>query len=358
MKRLVLLICVLASYACKETAVPPVQTTYLPGEQDAMKIATVVAKSMRNASFREFLKTKAVQKFDLDYDVLLMTVLAEKVEPGKTFLDILKLNAGGVDIEKLLRDQPLLNIYVPGAPTWNTTQDVPWVAIANIVEDGKVRLIDSNESLMRAAIDMRPGVPVVVLKYNERVGVSYKNGVLSYDFLNKNMSSQSTGMESHLPFDQKVIDAFKNNCAQCYDRDFIYDGDRYSEAITSVSFQNDAAFRSLFSDWTEGDLELYFNVTYGGNAGVVVYASPGMMSDGKTWYLSRPLMLTPWQVEATGEAWRISVNEYDPGLSKGLGEAILSWSDPVITSQTGNSYNVHTLSTGAIVFSVEPVRIP
>ncbi len=127
---------------------------------------------------------------------------------------------------------------------------------------------------------------------------------------------------------------------------------------------------------------------------------------------SSPLVLVPWEMNVYGDKWKFNVIEYDPGTttsvttshsttnssnfsystelsavikigsgygssttttdsesttisttttSNQLGEAVLNWFDPVITSKVGPpiapSYYTKTISTGAIILSVEPIRV-
>lgn len=192
----------------------------------------------------------------------------------------------------------------------------------------------------------------------------------------------------------------------------------FSEAITAISFTNSASAQSASDNWTEGNLEFHFVILFGTSTGIsqvekVHSTARSSFDDGSGTYNyeyhpTSPITIAPWRMDLYGNRWKISAFEYDPAgstattssltttigsnfkidLSKigiefgsssthtytnsttittttgsdALGEAILTWTAPVLTSYTKIPFSsaylgiTQSLNTGSLYISIEPVR--
>jgi hypothetical protein len=402
---------------------------------------------------RDLIKQESLAKFDLDYDVLVQMILDREVEPGKTVLNVLEDHSAGLDVRRVLNKFPLLTIYVPdlkgfSAEIWNTDESVPSVAIAYSAVNGKIPVIDPDLNTTTISIKDEPNFPVVVLKEHERLRivagpgvnarkarVAFRNSNFAYYFFNQDIDQlKASRLVWWQNLDAKVRASYlkSTNCANCYQRDYIWynislkDGvtegpfdPNYTEAITGLTFESNSVLQTVTGDWTEGTLEFHFTIMFiGGTGGIstlekVYFASANAFSGDLHEAFSTPVQIVPWRMNEYGDKWKIRISEFDPGTtttivssststfgtnfkadvsgnlfgikfdagvggsatwsqtnsttiattneSNQLGETILAWYDPVVTSRgTAPVYAVWTtkeISTGAVKISIEPIRI-
>jgi hypothetical protein len=448
-----LLVVVLLNACSDETATLDKNSQPKLSNTELLSIGKAFAKVLQEPTTRQFIKDQALLQFDKDYDILVQMILDKEVTNGKTFGQLIE-NASEDDVKSYLKKYPLLTIYVPSlkafsAETWDTEKDVPKIAI-DILRDisNRIPVLDFDGDISMASSTEQPTYPVVVLKENERVGLRgkskinsasrssvYGNSNFSYYFLDEQMSDENPNarLVSNHTIDQKVVDAYNKskNCATCLHRDYIYynisptegvtEGpfaSNYSEAITAISFNNSAAAQTASDNWTEGNLELHFVITFTTTSGItqlekVHSMARSVFDDGsgsytKEYIPSSPITIAPWRMDLYGDRWKVTAFEYDPAgttstttsvsstigsnfkvdLSKigigfgssstttfsfsatvtsttgseALGEGILNWTDQVLTSYGKVPLSqvyvgfTKTLNTGSLYISIEPVR--
>ncbi len=127
---------------------------------------------------RDLIKNEALKKFDHDYDVLYQFVKDKKLSNGITLEGLILKHVKPETLLLIEKRLPTLTIFIPELPEnsfsaeiWNTSEDIPLVAIRAKYENN-VRFYDSNgsESILKG--NQIPMHPVLVIKENERVLVN------------------------------------------------------------------------------------------------------------------------------------------------------------------------------------------
>lgn len=126
MKRLIYLLSFLSSiiyYSCSNDYISQndisqqeLSTEQINANKDQLyrKFAVILSKTVYNdPDIRLFLKDKASEKFDKNYDILYFKIKNDVVRPGETFRDILIHNNNGdsLSLKAIENALPLLNIY-------------------------------------------------------------------------------------------------------------------------------------------------------------------------------------------------------------------------------------------------------
>lgn len=424
---------------------------------DQTTLAKALSKASLRADVRAFLKNEALKQFDEDFDILYHMIKDKEVSQGETFESILQACSDKTaNISSITNSMPLLTIFIPDLPkfsvrSWDiNASPSPLVAIRD--DHAGARLFDSNGGHFKMNVKDYPDFPVIVLKENERVRLknmqgdktsarsSFSNGQFQYEFIKNDEPIASnpngrvqTGVQ---PFDSKIVEAYQKgvNCSNCPQRDYIYysispteginEGefdDHYMEAITEFHFTNTAAFEAATTDWTEGSIEIHFDIVvddgFINTINKVVYLNSNeYYKIGQTGvYDLPPITIAPWRMNVYGDRWKFIAYEYDPSTNyettvshqttKGanfkltadgtlfklikvgtefggsitqvssssttmtystgsdvLGEAILTWTSPILVNYKTNSVGTSKgttldLNTGALLISVEPVRV-
>jgi len=127
-------------------------------------------------ALRELIRTKALEMFNKDYDVLYGMIADEKLENNVTVNELMLKNMADkktmTDLEKI---SPTLTILVPELPEnsfnaekWDTSTEIPRVAI-RLTTSNDVPVIDLDGSERVIEWKYTPAFPVLVIKDNERV---------------------------------------------------------------------------------------------------------------------------------------------------------------------------------------------
>ena len=130
---------------------------------------------------RELIRTRALEKFNREYDVLYQFIKDEVVENGLTVRQLLLTHFESEEaLAYIERNRPTLTIFVPTLPEdsfsaelWNTNEEVPFVAL-DITRHIHTPIIGDfgeygDEFLVEAGFI--PAFPVVALRDNARVRV-------------------------------------------------------------------------------------------------------------------------------------------------------------------------------------------
>ncbi|WP_461532287.1 hypothetical protein [Sinomicrobium sp.] len=297
-------------------------------DSTAISFAKALAGAMhKSETLRIFLKEEALQMFNNDYDVLYHAVKDEQLADGSTFAALLA-EERGEDKEAfaaILEGVPGLTVFVPSLPmdtfsahNWNTSTQIPWVAVA--LSDGeKVYYVSGTGEEEMAEAKMIPAFPVVVVKENERVitgeglysstaksmGVTVFRGGVNYRFLDEvfdgslrqNDKQRTMAARQISSPDQKLKEAYEVfEGTNGWHRDYIYYGMTpdttegefsydYQEhisffamkggegALGKVSDQDDDPMRKISynpsdPDWTDGFLEFKVSVLINARNGI------------------------------------------------------------------------------------------
>jgi hypothetical protein len=149
--------------------------------------AVIIAKSLEDKEFREFLKAEAMNKFDGDFDILYSLVKDKTTKSGKSLSVRVSEIAGEVkkstgtkfkteftNVEELINKIPKLQIAIPiNSEKWNTDNFVPPVACLNSELKNKavtqVKAYDNKGNVIMLDKKNKPDYPVVVISINERL---------------------------------------------------------------------------------------------------------------------------------------------------------------------------------------------
>lgn len=222
----------------------------LTADSARTEFSKILSKAIYNEpELRKFIKMKALEEFDLDYDVFYPFVKNEVVSEGKSFRQILQKYSDNEDqlatIEETL---PLLNILVPdltafckfSAEKWNINDREVAVTALNRNNDPHV-FYGNGERMFSLENDEIPGFPVLVVKNSERIkqkdGLKVKGmgGSHSYEFVDdafdkrlKTKATPATSVENA----ENIIGAWNEFGVdpQYWQRDYIYYGMSHSNS--------------------------------------------------------------------------------------------------------------------------------
>ena len=136
-----------------------------------------LAKSLSQSKMlRDIIRTKALEMFDEDYELLYEMIKDDKVENNLTVEELITKNiTDKKELKKLDTEYPTLTILVPTLPKdcfnpqkWNTATEIPKVAV-RLHSTNDVPIIDGDGSEKLMEGKYTPGFPVIVVKENERL---------------------------------------------------------------------------------------------------------------------------------------------------------------------------------------------
>ncbi|MDR0830353.1 MAG: hypothetical protein LBN95_09650 [Prevotellaceae bacterium] len=151
------------------------QDNYLYKKKFAIALNDAMYKS---EPLRKFIRDKALEKFDSDFDVLYNYVSENVIDgTGLTFRQLLAQSfKNPADLDEIAQAVPLLTIFVPTLPNnsfsaeiWNIEKEVPLVAV-KVRGCSEVAIFTRNDTIaFKVKGNIIPGFPIVVIKDNERV---------------------------------------------------------------------------------------------------------------------------------------------------------------------------------------------
>ena len=290
--------------------------------------AKALYKAMEESPMlREIIKTKALDKFNKEYDVLYQFIKDEPIEDGLTVRKLLSKHFENEEkLAAIEAKHPTLTIFVPQLPedcfsaeNWNTAEQVPAVAIhptrqRNTVVISQYGFFDEKSDEFVLEAGLIPAFPVVVIKDNTRVVVSQnsrsqyeslnnKNSDYVFDFADEfyDGSKENSGLKSLWltttanNFDQKLIDAYniyKNTDG--WQRDYVYYGITPSNPNGKISF-----------DFQESVIGFCFNSSNASPEGMLQWLNDPLYNDpGPT---LKPLTSAPDMAWTAGQ-WTFKVN--------------------------------------------------
>jgi hypothetical protein len=176
------------------------QNTQLPGPGATHeKVARKLAKTLANASVRNFLKAEALKKFDGDYDVLFTSLLDYAAQHPEA--------AELRELAAVTSRFPLLNVAVPvNIDKWDAASFTPLVAYLpdNFDEKSTAPIIAFDAAGTVHLLDSRqtPTVPVIVVSQNERTEltqgkVALKQGLIAMPAASKKVLTTNTNTNTN-----------------------------------------------------------------------------------------------------------------------------------------------------------------
>lgn len=214
-------------------------------------------KSMKESKLlRDLIRTKALEMFDKDYDVLYGMIAEEKLENNVTVNDLILKHISDKKILKHLEnDNPTLTILVPELPEnsfnaekWNTATDIPRVAI-RLMTSNDVPIIDLDGSERVLEWRFTPAFPVLVIKDNERV-ISEKDR----DFNNNSKRSfhSENGKKYKFTFDD--FDAKRDKNKRFVNSDLLDSKliSAYNTYLNTDGWQRDEIYYDITPNQTRG----------------------------------------------------------------------------------------------------------
>jgi hypothetical protein len=159
-------------------------------EENYGKFAKALAKALENESFRSFIKTEAMKKFDGDYDILVESVKNVSID-GKDFKSYFEKG----EIERLLTEDPRLNIALPlHIDKWDVKKNKLLVAVLRDEDQQATKAFDSKGKQYFISQQNEPDVPVIVAGYNERTDIIDGKAILKKMFKNSTASKSSKNL--------------------------------------------------------------------------------------------------------------------------------------------------------------------
>jgi len=158
----------------ENTTIKTTNTIYCNLLEDLDDFALALSHSLNNSSIGSLIKSKVLDKFDGDFEILLKEIESCQLKNGKEFNVIMNshLKKSGNSIQSLIEKYPKLQIAIPRkCINWDPENYNPLVAYYNPLKDEKsiTKLIAYNFT-KRIEIDAKTEYnhPVIVIGFNER----------------------------------------------------------------------------------------------------------------------------------------------------------------------------------------------
>lgn len=182
--------------SAQDSTTPSLKIMSLTENDAKQKFAEILSKAIyENIDLRSFIKDKAIQQFDNDFDVFYPILKNEEVGNSETFRNILLKYTTEEELNNIERALPLLNIYVPDLSlftnitpyNWDITDDqIPVTFREN--QTSKMLLYFNGEKSGEIPQNSIPGFHLLVVKNNERVipvSINTRGIANSYQFIDK-----------------------------------------------------------------------------------------------------------------------------------------------------------------------------
>lgn len=172
------------------------EETSLTEDEAKKQFTEILSKAIyNNSELRSFIKDKAIQQFDNDYDVFYPIIKDESVGNSGTFRSILLQYADEEQLSNIEKELPLLNIYVPDLSLFTDITPENWDITDNQIPvtykealSSKMPLFLNGEQSGEIPSNSIPGFHLLVVKNNERVipiSTNTRGLANSYQFIDK-----------------------------------------------------------------------------------------------------------------------------------------------------------------------------
>lgn len=146
-------------------------------KQNLDKFARVLSQAVANdKDLRTFIKEKALDQSDNDYDIIYNFVKDEPIGNGKTFRsELLKYANRNDSFTNIEKNLPLVTIYIPKLPSgfsadkWDPIDQIPYVTSYTRGGQNKMVFYKNGGDSLSLSLDKIPGFPTLVVKNNERI---------------------------------------------------------------------------------------------------------------------------------------------------------------------------------------------
>ncbi len=233
----------------------------IPSINDSYSAAETFSRILSRATYeskdlRLFIKNKALEQFDKDYDVFYPFVKDTKVAQGKTFREMLLQYTDEKTLCSIEKAIPKLTILVPdwswlhcfSVNSWDAAEQD--LAVTCVSQHGDISCYSNGDYVGAFSDNSVPNFPVLIIKSNERIIYTppTKGGDAQYSFLDEsfnNSSNTETKVEheytqvtldgtpdisNFVPASETHCDAdnmyhyFHGQGKTCYQRDYLYYG--------------------------------------------------------------------------------------------------------------------------------------
>lgn len=218
--------------------------------------AKILSKAVYNdTELRQFLKDRAIEQFDKDYDVFYPLVKGEMVSRDQSFRDILLSYSNEKELSEIEASLPLLNILLPDLSFLGNVKPENWdisdneIPVAHVIGNEDRVLYCNGDSIMSLSPNEIPGFPILVVKNNERMKITNTSRVAgttgyTYDFIDDAFNGSLNSPKSRSDWDNtyplesvepyvsadelgteliKAYEESKKN-SKAIDRDYMYYG--------------------------------------------------------------------------------------------------------------------------------------
>lgn len=248
----------------QDLVTPSLEITSLTENDAKRQFAEILSKAIyENIELRRFIKEKAIQQFDNDFDVFYPILKNEEVENNGTFRNILLKYTTEEELSNIERALPLLNIYVPDLSLFTNITPYNWDIADNQIpvtfkenQTSKMALYFNGEKSGEIPQNSIPGFHLLVVKNNERVvpvSINTRGVANSYQFIDN--AFDGTNSKQKNPLTRSVSEP--DNI------DWISDGmvdpivkSAYEKMKANPSLQRDYVYYGLTENNKEGSLNM------------------------------------------------------------------------------------------------------
>ena len=182
--------------SAQDSTTPLLDSISLTENDAKQEFSEILSKAIyENIELRSFIKDKAIQQFDNDFDVFYPILKNEVVGKGETFRNILLKYTTEEELSNIERTLPLLNIYVPDLSLFTNITPYNWDITDNQIpvtfkenQTSKMLLYLNGEKSGEIPQNGIPGFHLLVVKNNERVipvSINTRGVANSYQFIDK-----------------------------------------------------------------------------------------------------------------------------------------------------------------------------
>lgn len=243
--------------SCSKTTNFECDTSINDSYSAAESFSMILSKATyENEDLRLFIKQKALEQFDKDYDVFYPFVKDIEVGEGKTFREMLLQYTDEKTLCIIEKEIPKLTILVPdwswfqcfSVNSWDATKQE--LGVTCVSRHGDISCYRNGDYVGALPSNSFPDFPVLIIKSNERMTYTppTKGSAAQYDFLDEafnNLNNAETKVQhqylqvtvdgtpdisNFVPASEthcNAFDMFKcfhNDGNMCYQRDYLYYG--------------------------------------------------------------------------------------------------------------------------------------
>lgn len=250
--------------SAQDSTTPLLNSISLTENGAKQKFAEILSKAIyENIDLRSFIKDKAIQQFDNDFDVFYPILKNEEVGNSKTFRNILLRYTTEEELSNIERALPLLNIYIPDLSLFTNITPYNWDITDNQIpvtfkenQTSKMLLYFNGEKSGEIPQNCIPGFHLLVVKNNERVipvSINTRGVANSYQFIDKafdGINSKQNTPSTRSMSEPDNIDWLSEDIVDPIVKD------AYEKMKENPSLQRDNIYYGLTNNKQEGSLNM------------------------------------------------------------------------------------------------------